>query len=128
MTRFAYKTTAFAAILAALATAAVAGTYQRSGDTSTTLQEVKPLRPQLIAKFDCRAQGTPVEFPDDLVIVNKGAGTLAAGTKINWRMENSFVQGSYVLPTLAPNHQVFVNNANPGGWPAGGKCLVWIVK
>lgn len=135
MTRTTYRIAALAALVAVSANAAaaanlprnaVAAQMERNSSSKALSKAQKGL--QQIAKFDCRAQGTPVEFPDDLVIVNKGAGTIAAGTKVNWRMENSFVQGSYVLPALAPNQHVFVNHANPGGLPAGAKCFVWIVK
>jgi len=128
MTRLAYKIAAVAAVIAVSANVVAAANTTRKPKASQTLQKVKPSILQYAVKFDCKAQGTPVEFPNDLVVVNKGPGSISAGTKINWRMENSFTQGSYVLPALAPNQQAFISNANPGGLPAGTKCFAWIVK
>ena len=128
MTRLAYKIAAVAAIIAVSANVVAAANTTRKPQASQTLQKVKPSTLHYAVTFDCKAQGTPVEFPNDLVVVNKGPGNISAGTKINWRMENSFAQGSYVLPALAPNQQAFISNANPGGLPAGTKCFAWIVK
>lgn len=128
MTRLAYKIAAVAAVIAVSANVVAAANTTRTPQASQTLQKMKPSILQNAVKFDCKAQGTPVEFPNDLVVVNKGPGSISAGTKINWRMENSFTQGSYVLPALAPNQQAFISNANPGGLPAGTKCFAWIVK
>ena len=128
MTKLACRTAALAALLAVTAGAATAASLSRHSASKQVLQKAPDRAIVQAVAFDCRAQGTPVEFPNDLVVVNKGPGTVAAGTKINWRMENSFTQGSYVLPALAPNQQVFINNANPGGLPAGAKCFVWMVK
>ena len=128
MTRFAYTIATVAAVLAVSANVATAGNSTRQAPSKQVLQKAPSKGLQYIVKFDCKAQGTPVEFPNDLVVVNKGPGSISAGTKINWRMENSFTQGSYVLPALAPNQHAFISNANPGGLPAGTKCFAWIVK
>jgi len=128
MTRFAYTIAAVAAVLAVSANVVTAGNSARKAPSSQVLQKAPSKGLHYAVKFDCRAQGTPVEFPDDLVVVNEGPGSIAAGTKINWRMDNSFTQGSYVLPALAPNQHVFISNANTGGLPAGTKCSAWIIK
>ncbi|HSM41236.1 MAG TPA: hypothetical protein VK862_10840 [Afifellaceae bacterium] len=128
MTITATRIAASAAMLAIMAGTVSAASLSRSGATKQVLQQA-PSKPLALAySFECRAQGTPVEFPDDLVVINKGPGSVAAGTTVNWRMENTFIQGSYVLPAMAPNQHVFIINANPGGLPAGAKCFVWKVE
>jgi hypothetical protein len=49
----------------------------------------------------CQVAGTPVEFPDDLLLINHGAA-LSAGTTIKWKVKaagQGFVQLPKDLPT-----------------------------
>ena len=71
--------------------------------------------------LDCRAYGTPIDFPDDIILTNEGPGTVRAGTRIRWRMEGGN-GGVHVLPALAPKQSTYIFNANPGGIPTGRKC------
>lgn len=95
------------------------------------IQMQPAVRPELRPVFSltCRVQGTPVEFPNDIAIINNGPGTVPAGTKLHWSMTKPALQGDYVLGSpLAPNTQTFVNGVIPGGLPAGMPCGVKVVQ
>lgn len=119
-------------IAAAALGAAIAGTvvsaahaeYRRAPISHSVLKAAKGPTLQLLYKFGCQAQGTPVEFPNDIVIVNKSAHAIPAGTKVKWKMVSMNVSGIKVLPNLAPGAHVFIANAVPGGIPAGSACTV----
>lgn len=71
----------------------------------------------------CQVAGTPVEFPDDIWIINKGLGTIAAGTKVTWSVPAAAKTGTYVLASaLAPGKGVMVNGVLAGGVEAGKPC------
>ena len=123
MTKIAHKMAALAAILAVSANVAAAGSYYMP--QKPTLQ--KKMQFQSTA-FDCSAQGSPVEFPDDIVVVNKGTATIPAGTTIRWKMVKHGTQGDSVLPVLAPNQHTYIWGALPNGVEAGQKCTVMILS
>lgn len=72
----------------------------------------------------CEVAGTPSEFPDDIWLVNKGAGKLVAGTKIKWSVEGySNYKGTYTLVAqLSPGQGVKLNGVLGGGVEAGHPC------
>jgi len=76
-----------------------------------------------LVQFDCVVQGSPVEFPDDVLITNKLTNTVAKGKTIHWSIPNTTRQGDYVLTAdLLGGKSVFVTGAIPGGMSAGVKC------
>jgi hypothetical protein len=76
----------------------------------------------------CAVQGTPSEFPDDVMIFNKGAGVIAAGTKVHWSVPFANKQGNYTLASaLQPGKGVFLGGVLPGGVEAGKPCAAKIV-
>jgi hypothetical protein len=92
---------------------------------------VRPLRKPVatqttlpnLAQFDCVVQGSPVEFPDDVLLTNKLTTTVAKGKTIHWSVPNTTRQGDYVLTEdLLGGKSVFVTGAIPGGMSAGVKC------
>ena len=81
-----------------------------------------------VYSFDCVAQGSPVEFPDDIVIKNTGNATVFKGTMLHWSIPETARQGDSVLTEdLAPGKSMSLSGALPGGVAAGTKCGV-IVK
>lgn len=84
---------------------------------------VSTTRPPALLPFDCIVQGTPVEFPDDILITNKGTTTVAKGKAFHWTLPNTNRQGDWVLTEdLLPGKSVFASGVLPGGHPAGAKC------
>ncbi|HMQ58373.1 MAG TPA: hypothetical protein PKE65_07475 [Rhizobiaceae bacterium] len=114
-------TLATLATIAAASAAAQAG-YRAAPSTSLTLKPSIGVTRLLILK--CQAQGSPVEFPNDIVIRNGGASTVPAGTKVKWQMLGLNSSGVVTLPALGPGQQHFISNANPGGLEAGHPCTV----
>jgi hypothetical protein len=71
----------------------------------------------------CQVAGTPSEFPDDIWIMNKGLGTLTAGTKVHWKVPFAGKQGNYTLgAALAPGAGVKLSGVLSGGVEAGKPC------
>ena len=71
----------------------------------------------------CAVAGTPSEFPDDVMIVNKGLAPLAAGTEVHWSVPSAGKQGNYTLAAaLAPGKGVYVSGVLGGGVEAGRPC------
>lgn len=63
------------------------------------------------------------EFPNDIFILNKGAGVLKAGQKVAWSVPFANAKGTYVLTAdLAPAKSVFLSNVIPGSVEAGHDC------
>ena len=83
-----------------------------------------PVKPS----FTCVVQGTPVEFPDDIVIKNSGVVVVAKGTKIHWQLPNTSRQGDYTFDAdLAPGASKMLSGVLPGGHPAGAACTVKVM-
>lgn len=97
--------------------------------TRQLMTATKPgsLRPVLAYSLDCTVQGTPVEFPDDVYIFNKGAVAVPKGKTLHWSIPNTNRAGDYILTEqLAAGKGVFVSGAVGGGMAAGIKCGVTV--
>jgi hypothetical protein len=71
----------------------------------------------------CAVSGSPVEFPDDVKIINKGFGAIVAGTKVKWSVPSAGKQGVYTLTAgLASGKAVLLSGVLPGGVEAGKTC------
>jgi hypothetical protein len=76
----------------------------------------------------CRAQGTPSEFPDDIVVINNGPGTVPSGSKIHWTMASPAHSGDYTLTAaLAATKGTFIDGVLPGGVEAGKPCTAKVM-
>ncbi|HMN84845.1 MAG TPA: hypothetical protein PKA74_02490 [Bauldia sp.] len=74
-------------------------------------------------KVGCAVAGTPVAFPDDIWIMNKGHVALAAGTAIEWVIADLGKSGRFVLPAeLPPGHGIDVAGVLGDGADAGHRC------
>ena len=96
-------------------------TFAQAGNTVIQLdREIL----QIAKVAGCQVSGTPVEFPDDIWIMNKGAGKLNAGTKINWSIPGySSFKGTHTLvASLNPGQGVKLSGVLPGGVEAGHAC------
>jgi hypothetical protein len=115
---------------AALATASVilaAGLAQASGfqiDKGGVIGQTV-----LVKVAGCQVAGTPSEFPNDVWILNKGLGTINAGSKIKWNLSGySSYQGTHTLvASLNPGQGVLLNNVLPNGVEAGHACSAKLV-
>jgi len=73
----------------------------------------------------CDVAGTPSEFPNDIWVTNKGAGTLNAGTKVKWSIPgygNAYAGTYTLLAALNPGQGVKLSNILPNGVEAGHEC------
>ena len=80
-------------------------------------------RPQLRSALACAVRGTPVEFPNDIVIWPQSYW-VPAGTIASWSVPGSIFHGTVALPSLSHGQSFFVSNAIPGGLPAETPCTV----
>jgi hypothetical protein len=115
------KTLAVAAAAVSATSAIAAPTLQWGPATNDLVLKQQKQTLKLYYKFECRVQGTPVEFPNDIVIVNKSVFTIPAGTTIHYKVPGSWWK-SAVTPSLTPGAGMFVANAIPGGLVAGTPC------
>lgn len=78
----------------------------------------------LLAKsVGCSVAGTPVEFPDDIWIMNKGLVAISAGTSVHWAVPAVGKSGNHVLAAaLAPGQGVKVSGVLGSGVEAGKPC------
>lgn len=83
---------------------------------------------QFTYSFDCRAQGTPVEFPNDIVIINKGPGVVPQGTQVHWEIAKPNYKGNYTLPALNQGQHIFISGVAGSGVQAGTPCTVTVLK
>lgn len=108
--------------IAGVATAALvlATSFAQAGNTVQLNTDI--LRLAKVA--GCQVAGTPSEFPDDIWIMNKGAGKLTAGTKVNWSIPGySNFKGTHTLvASLNPGQGVKLSGVLPGGVEAGHTC------
>ncbi len=124
------------AVLAALAAAAAMPALSADQRALSTTQTAPTVRanPAIIGSmilFDCVVRGAPVEFPNDIVILNKGPGTVPSGYKIKWEAPsvNPYRSGLYTFGApLAPQGHVFLSNVLPGGMAAEMPCKVTAMK
>jgi hypothetical protein len=91
---------------------------------ATVVADAGPTIKLDLSKFlGCQVAGTPSEFPDDIWIMNKGLGTIAAGTKVHWSVPAASKKGTYVLVSaLAPGKGVAVSGVLGSGVEAGKPC------
>lgn len=111
-------------LIAGLATATAAeATNFRQAQAPNAVLDVNPnVLVPLSYPVSCVVQGTPVEFPSDVLIRNTGAFTIPAGKWVQWYLHNQ-ANGWYQLSDpLASNDAVFLSDVIPGGWPAGATC------
>lgn len=74
-------------------------------------------------KLNCFIGGTPIEFPDDVVLANVGVSTIQPGTKVHWSIQN--YQGNYTFNApLTPNHVVLISGVVAAYLGAGTPCSV----
>ncbi len=104
--------------IAIAATAAEAARYRPAQQVQLVpgMQFIVP-----VTSLSCVVAGTPVEFPDDIMITNTGNTTLAAGSKINWYLHANAYGVHTLAQPLAPTQYVLLANVS-GGWPAGASC------
>lgn len=79
--------------------------------------------PFVAVKIGCVVNGTPVEFPNDIWIVNQGSVATKAGLTVQWQTQNNAFSGVVTIPALQPGQGHFVSNALPGGLVAGTPCF-----
>jgi len=66
------------------------------------------------ARLSCRVSGDPVDFPDDLWVVNQGPSALPSGSRVAWTVLGR--QGEHTLrKALRPGKGVRIPRAIPGG-------------
>lgn len=96
---------------------------------SPTQTQIDPVITKIVPrrnayKIGCVADGTPVEFPNDLVLSNKGASAIPAGTKVNWAMAGYGFSGVHTLSSsLQSGASVRVSNVLGSGVEAGKACM-----
>lgn len=118
--------TAFASMLVAAAPHAQAGSAPVTAGTVAPIEaRTDPLVENVnlyVPRITCVANGTPSEFPNDIVFTNRGA-RLNAGTKLVWRFSGPYIRGTFTLPAaLANNASIRASNIVPGGVQAGKYC------
>ncbi len=73
----------------------------------------------------CAVDGTPAEFPNDILIANTGLVEIPARTRIVWRIESPRVGGTAVLAkALKPGKFTRANDVLRNGIEAGTPCTV----
>lgn len=80
---------------------------------------------QLAKVATCDVAGSPSEFPNDIWVMNKGAGSLDVGTKVQWAIPGygNTYKGTYTLvAALTPGQGVHLLNVLPNGVEAGHDC------
>lgn len=113
---------------AALAALVLATSFAQAGNggiqINQTNGQINPEILQIARIAACEVAGTPSEFPDDIWLINKGAGKLVAGTKIKWSVEGySNYKGTHTLVAqLNPGQGVKLNGVLGGGVEAGHPC------
>ena len=96
---------------------------------SAVLLKPAVVTPRIMYKLSCVVQGTPVEFPDDVMLKNVGASAIPAGKKIHWAIPNTSRKGDVTLTAnLAPGATKFLSGVLPGGHPAGAACTATVVQ
>lgn len=79
-----------------------------------------------IVRVGCVANGTPSEFPNDILFTNRGS-KLNAGAKLRWTFTSPNHTGTYTLTSaLNSGASVRASNVIPGGIEAGRYCSVTV--
>lgn len=77
-----------------------------------------------IVRVGCVANGTPSEFPNDILFTNRGS-KLNAGAKLPWTFTSPNLTGTYTLASaLNSGASVRASNVVPGGIEVGRYCSV----
>ncbi len=116
--------------MASLSVLALSTAFAQAGNTGIggpTAGNINPGILQVRPAIACQVSGTPSEFPDDVMIFNKGLGPIAAGTKVHWSVPFANKQGNYTLAAaLQPGKGVFLAGVLAGGVEAGKPCAASI--
>ena len=73
------------------------------------------------ARLSCRVSGDPIDYPDDLWVVNKGPAALPAGTRVGWSVMRR--SGEHTLKAALPvGRGVRISRALPGGTTPASPC------
>lgn len=91
--------------------------------------QLNPGALRVILPVGCAVAGTPVEFPNDVQLINKAQVALVAGTKIGWSVDGySTYKGTFTLPQkLAPGKAVFLSGVLGSGVEAGHPCTAKVL-
>jgi hypothetical protein len=105
--------------------------YDPSLDLGLGPDKGKPVDYTKLAKLNvnlslsCAVAGTPVEFPDDILIANSGLIEIPVGTQIVWQTKAPNLQGTTILAkTLKPGKSVKLNGVLAGGLSPYTKCVI----
>ncbi|MBK8084854.1 MAG: hypothetical protein IPK28_14095 [Devosia sp.] len=109
---------------AAVAVLVLATSFAQAGNGGIRINQTNGQVLQLAKLAACEVAGTPSEFPDDIWLVNKGAGKLVAGTQIKWNVNGySNLKGTHTLvAALNPGQGVKLNGVLGSGVEAGHPC------
>ena len=119
---------AVASTLVLATVAAQAGNTGIGGTTGVSTQPAGNGTVLLRMVAACDVAGTPNEFPDDIYIDNKGAGTMVKGTKVHWSVPFANKSGTYTLAAdLKPGKSVFLSGVLGGGVEAGKSCSAKVI-
>ena len=95
------------------------------GKPGGTIKVGTATQPGVRLQADCSVAGTPVEFPDDIVITNAGHEDIPAGTKIAWRTTSPTIAGTVLVSkTLRVGRSASLSGVLSGGVPADTPCNV----
>ena len=112
----------------ATATAAHAQVYRLApAQTPSAVMQANPNIIVPLPTVSCVVQGTPVEFPSDVLIRNTSSYALPAGKWIYWHLHNQAYGWHQLSAPLAANAAFYLNNVIPGGWPAGATCSAQVL-
>ena len=130
------KSITLAAALASAFAAASAAAY--AGSATPRVPALAPMQLQPmpdaeavanyfpLVRVGCVANGTPSEFPNDILFTNRGS-KLNAGAKLRWTFASPNLTGTYTLTAaLNPGASVRASNVVPGGIEAGRYCSVTV--
>lgn len=79
----------------------------------------------VVPLLSCVVQGTPVEFPNDILVTNQSIATLAAGRTIEWSHMNQ--SGTHDLEAdLGPSQSIYISDL-PFADEAGKECKAKVV-
>jgi hypothetical protein len=118
-------------LLAGLATATAAhAQVYRLAPAQTTPNAVMQANPNIILPhptMSCIVQGTPVEFPSDVLLRNTSSYTLPAGKWVYWYLHSQANGWHQLSAPLGANAAFYLNNVIPGGWSAGATCSAQVL-
>ncbi len=116
----------------------VATVFVHAGGATTTAGTIAPMQAQNapaadkvsnyypVLRVGCVANGTPSEFPNDILFTNRGS-KLNAGAKLRWRFSSPNISGTYTLTSaLNAGASVRASNVVSGGIEAGRYCSVTV--